>query len=261
MSLVLLLMALMPLDVPIPILRDAPAELVLRRPLRRDNPAPNEHDLAIYEDDEWNRALVCPEDQTVDGDTHLCAYKRTGTLAVGDARIWAGATRTSHEWDGMYGYDSEVVLALPLVSGPRILGTLTQWRQTVTDCDTSLRYRRHGIRDLDRDGLPELCIESVLEEGEGLFHVIELGDRGRHWRPITRSRTLHAWRLSGDRTRLLRAPKLDRRCPKKGYAFFTPFEAWDDPVGHRSGIQGTAGRLAPCPEGPADSCLDLEACR
>ncbi len=261
MPLVLLFVLLAPPDVPVPLARDAPEALVLRRPLTLTNPAPDEHDLAIYPQDEWNRALVCPRDQTIDGETPLCTYKRTGTLAVGDAKVWTGATRTSHEWDGMYGYDSEVVLVVPLVSGPRVLGTLTQWDQTVVDCYTSLRFRRYRTRDLDKDGLPELCIESVLEEGEGLFHVMDLEDHGKRWRPITRARTIHAWRLDDARMRLHRAPTLDRRCPKNGYRFFTPFETWDDAVGHRAKVQGRGGRLARCPKGPSDSCFDLDACK
>jgi hypothetical protein len=261
MPLVLLVVMALSIEVPVPLLRDAPESLLLRRPFHLTNPAPDEHDLAIYEEDEWNRALVCPRDQTVDGETHLCTYTRTGTLAVGDTRVWTGATQTSHEWDGMYGVNSEVVLVLPLVSGPRILGTLTQWHQSVVDCYTSLRFRRHRTRDLDRDGLPELCIETVLEEGEGLFHVMDLDDHGKHWRPITRARTIHAWRLSGDRTRMLRFPTLDHRCPSTGYEFFTPFEAWEDAVGHRSKVQGKGGRLARCPRGASDSCFELDACK
>ena len=261
MPLVLLVIAALSIDVPVPLDRDVPDQLVLRRPFHLHNPAPDEHDLAIYEEDEWNRALVCPRDQTVDGETHLCTYTRTGTLGVGDARIWTGATRTSHEWDGMYGYDSEVVLVLPTISGPRILGTLTQWKQDVVDCYTSLRLRRQQTRDLDRDGRPELCVESVTEEGEGLFHAMDLDEHGKTWRPITRTRTIHAWRLSEDRARLHRAPTLDARCPKTGYAFFTPFEAWSDAVGPRARVQGRGGRLAPCPKGPSDSCFDLDACR
>ncbi len=197
----------------------------------------------------------------MDGDTHLCTYKRTGTVEIGDVKVWAGATRTSHEWDGMYGYESEVALVLPTISGPRVLGTLTQWDQTVVDCYTSVHLRRQVSRDLDRDGRPELCVESVVEEGEGLFHVMDLGDDGRKWRPITRTRTRHAWHLSKDLLRLERIPALDRRCPKKGYSFFTVFEAWDDPVGYRAGIQGKGGRLAPCPKGPSDTCFDLDACK
>ncbi len=261
MPLVLLLMVLAPPDVPVPLERDAPEVLVLRRPLHLVNPSEDEHDLAIYEEDEWNRALVCPRDQTIDGDTHLCTYTRTGTLEVADAKVWTGATRTSHEWDGTYGFESEVALVLPTVSGPRILGTLTQWDQSVVDCFTSLRFRRQRTRDLDRDGHPELCIESVLEEGEGLFHVMDLDDHGKRWRPITRSRTIHAWTLSEDRTRLHRAPALDRRCPKTAYAFFTPFEPLSDAVGHRAKVQGRGGRLARCPTDASDSCFDVDACK
>lgn len=109
---------------------------------------------------------------------------------------------------------------------------------------------------LDRDVPDQLVLRRPFH-----LHNPAPDEHGKTWRPITRTRTIHAWRLSEDRARLHRAPTLDARCPKTGYAFFTPFEAWSDAVGPRARVQGRGGRLAPCPKGPSDSCFDLDACR
>jgi hypothetical protein len=93
----------------------APAVLELEwaGPPDVSNPGDAERALALFADDEWNRALPCPqslaERQPAAADRHRCAL-RAAALGVGDATLWAGLARFGHEFDGMYGSEEAIVL-------------------------------------------------------------------------------------------------------------------------------------------------------
>jgi len=158
----------------------------------------------------------------------------------------------------MYGFEDEVVLALPDMPQPRPIHTLTQWNQDVVDCATSLTMRRQRSLDLDGDGCDELCVETVEEAGVGLFEVMDLDERGEPWRPVSRARRITAWRWDGDR--LARAAALDGDCPRVGYGFFVPRNDYGDALTARARVQGDDVELAPCPDLPPGSCFDRAIC-
>lgn len=214
------------------------------------NPRPEDHALALFAEDEWNRALPCPESlaeiQPVDPTQHRCALRPTTALRVGGVTFWAGVATFDHEWDGMYGHDEELVIGIPGPAGLRVAHTLVQWSEEVVDCFTEVRMRRRALADLDGDGSDELCIESVLERGAGLFVVMDLGERGRSWTPTERTRAITAWRASANRLELQRAADLDGRCPREGYALFVETRPLVDAVDARRRIQGDPP-TASCP--------------
>jgi hypothetical protein len=225
------------------------------------NPRPEDHALALFPEDEWNRALPCPESladaQPDDTTRHRCAFRPTAALRVGGVTFWVGAATFDHEWDGMYGHDEELVIAVPGPSGLRVAHTLVQWSEEVVDCFTEVRLRRRALADLDRDGADELCIESVLERGAGLFMVIDLGGRGRSWTPIERTRDITAWRASASGVGLERVGNLDERCPREGYALFVDTRPSGDAVSSRRGVQGESP-TASCPAWGQDACPDVD---
>lgn len=210
------------------------------------NPTEADHALALYRADEWNRALVCPEQraatQPTDHHRIRCEYPRVATLATGPVALTVGLSSTHHEHEGMYGSTEDIVVLSrnPLASDQVVIATLTQLDVDVVDTVTHFRMRRQRVVDLDHDGENDLCIESVEEEGPGLFEVMDL--HGRPFRPTRRTRGIDAWSVDPAGA-LQRREALDENCPSRGYtAFVTPAAVSDDPVERRRTVQGAARR-------------------
>lgn len=214
------------------------------------NPRPEEHALALFGEDEWNRASVCPltraASQPQGAGLLRCEHTQVATLAVGVGELWLGVAPEHHEHDGMYSYTENVVILVAGPQGPpRVAHTLVQWRHHVPDCFAEVELRRQRVVDLDGDGETELCIEFVAERGAGLFQVMSLGERHQRWYPAERSRGFSAWSLDTGAARLSRRSTLDERCPRTGYQPFVPTRPYGDAIGWRAGVQGTdrAGRV------------------
>lgn len=213
-------------------------------PRRHANPTEADHALALYREDEWNRALACPEQraavQPTDPHRIRCELSPVGVLATGPVPLTVALSITHHEHDGMYGKDEDVVVLSgnPGAPEPSVVATVTQLSFDVVDTGTTFRMRRQRVIDLDRDGASDLCIESVEETGPGLFTIMEL--RGRPFRPASRTRGIDAWTVSlaGE---LVRRAALDGRCPGTGYRpFVAPATSSTDPVEARRAAQGEA---------------------
>ena len=228
------------------------------------NPRPVDRSLALFEDDAYNRALTCPRvarPAESGADAHLCPLAPAASIRVGTATLWTAMSRYTHEWDGMYGFKDDVVLAVPATPQPRPIHTLAQWNQSVVDCGSELTMRRQQTVDLDGDGCLELCVETVEEAGVGLFEVIDRDPHAQPWRPVSRMRSITAWRFVASQAKLVRARALDDDCPRSGYAFFVPREDYGDALTERARVQGDDVPLAPCPAPSADSCFDPEVCK
>ena len=241
-----------------------PAPLLLEWPGRpgEANPRAEDHALALFPDDEWNRAVPCSRDldasQPADPERHRCRFEHVAALRLAGHDLWLAAASYGHEWDGMYGLEQEVVVLVPGADGPTVLATLTQWHEDVCDCRTVLDQRRQAAVDLDGDGESELCVESVHEAGVGLFEVMDMDDHHQVWRPIERTRWISAFRLAGGR--LVPAAELSSRCPRTGYSPFVPVAPVPDAVAARRTVQGDPP-LAPCPaEKDVADCLGLATC-
>lgn len=213
-------------------------------PRRSANPSEADHALALYREDQWNRALACPEQRAAvqPDDPHRirCELSPVAVLATGPLPLTVALSTTHHEHDGMYGMDEDVVVLAhkPNAPEPIVVATVTQLSFDVVDSGTTFRMRRQRVVDLDRDGSDDLCIESVEETGPGLFAIMDL--RGRPFRPRTRTRGIDAWSVSlaGE---LVRRPALDGRCPPSGYRpFVAPGKPSTDPVERRRAAQGEA---------------------
>ncbi|MBW2453725.1 MAG: hypothetical protein JRI68_04410 [Deltaproteobacteria bacterium] len=225
-----------------------PAVLRLRWPGRATdiNPRVEDRALALFVDDAYNYALTCPRvarPAEPNGDFHLCPLQPTASLRIGPATVWVAVSRYSHEWDGMYGFEDEVVLALPGTPQARPIHTLTQWNQDVVDCASQLTMRRQRVVDLDADGCSELCIETV-----------------EPWRPVSRRRHITAWRFEPSRSQLVQVPALDGECPRVGYSFFVWRKDYGDALTDRARVQGDDDGLAPCPDLPPEVCFDRRMC-
>jgi len=223
-------------------------------------PRPEDRELALFELDANNRALTCPGSARPSSGGHLCVLEPTVSIRLDNSVLWTAASFRSHEWDGMYGFDEDVVIAIPTPHGPRPIHTLTQWNQDVVDCDSQLTMRRQRAEDLDGDSCAELCVETVKEVGEGLFSVMDLDDRKGAWFPVARRRRIEAWRYDAPRAQLIRAPSFDAACPTDGYAFFVPRTGYDDALAGRAYVQGDRA-VAPCPKVGRESCFDRELCQ
>jgi len=222
-----------------------------------------DHGLALFEEDKWNEALECSrsraDSQPADKETHRCLYRSTGSLEVGGQAIWAAVYHHSHEWDGMYGDEEDIVL---LTGGrtPTVLHTLNQWDRNVVDCRTTLKSRRYRTVDLDGDKVTELCIETKEEVGEGLFYMMDLGDHSLPWLPISSARSFAAFSFDSKKNKLVRRPQLEGKCPADGYKTFVPYDSFGDAANYRRSLQGEATELAQCPLIPYDTCFEIEEC-
>ena len=209
--------------------------------------APKEGDPGLlFSEDAWNDALTCPESAVeVQPASHMrCRYGSTAALKVGAGLLWVGVTMADHEFDGMYGHNESLVLIVaPTPTRPaRLAHTLYQWNHSVVDNRTSVLVRRQRVIDLDRDGVTELCIESVEETGVGLFEVMDLGDRHQRWRPLEKKRALSAWRFDVRAGALRAEPSLAARCPRGGYRPFAKTPVVDDPIGWRRDVDRSGWR-------------------
>jgi hypothetical protein len=192
--------------------------------------------LALFADDAYNRALVCPGSRGPAGaGTVTCIFPWSSTLDVGGVELIAAVVRHGHEHDGMYGIDEEIVLVDPR-GDPVLVHTLAQWTQDVVDCRSTLVQRRLLTRDLDADGENELCVESVEELGSGLFVVMSV----QRWFPSRRTRGIDAFSYDAGAQRLVRRPTLDGACPRTGYAPFVTTPRFVDPLYWRRSVQGDA---------------------
>ena len=180
---------------------------------------PEDRALALFPEDEWNVALSCPEARLAPAPpgAHRCHFEGASTLEVGGKRVWVAASEDGNEHEGMQFRRLDAVILAPLSGGAQPLATFTAVDLNMQDCDTSLSMRRVQVIDLDGDGARELCVESVLEEGVGLFPVMELDDAGQLWQPLRRKRERVAFRLADDRLALVRRADLDQACPPRGY--------------------------------------------
>jgi len=251
---------------------DIRAQTVASRPLVLEwpgspagvNPRPEDHALALFEEDEWNRALICPRSRSAvqpdDATKHRCEFRAPSTLELGGHTLVAAATRYSSEHDGMYSNQDDVVLLAGGKGSLGVMHTLVQWHESVVDCRTSTLMRRYRVVNLDRDRGTELCIETTREIGEGLFPVLDLGDAGLRWLPVASYRWVSAWRLSVNGDKLVRVPALDSRCPEGGYRLFVVTDLLDDPVAYRRGLQGPATEYAQCPLEPSNTCFEIDEC-
>lgn len=205
------------------------------------NPLPGAHALALFDEDAWNRASVCPltrsAAQPAAPGLLRCNYTEVATLAVGGGELWLGVAPERHEHDGMYAYTENVVIVIGGGS-PRVAHTLVQWSHHVPDCFAEVQMRRQRVVDLDGDGVTELCIESLAERGGGLFQVMNLEEQHQRWYPAERSRGFSAWSLEPGAGRLARRSTLDERCPRTGYRPFVPTRPHADPLGWRARVQG-----------------------
>lgn len=226
--------------------RAQPSELVLELPgdatLR--NTRPEDRARALFDEDRYNRALICPGSRALvqppaGAGTIRCAYARVTTVEVGGGRLTAAVTVHGHEHDGMYSRAEEVVLLSSDGRGPpRVAHTLVQWWHSVTDAYTELRARRYAVADLDGTGGRELCVETVEEEGVGLFALMDLEARGRRWHPTRRTRGFAAFEHDPVAGRLVPRSGLDGACPRTGYRRFVETEPHPDGVVWRRDVQG-----------------------
>lgn len=223
-----------------------PFELEWHGPPGEANPQLGDARFVVFREDEWTRALPCPQSlatqQPAAPDRHRCAFPAARAIAVGGRTLWAAMARFGHEFDGMYGSEEGVVL-LDATAPTIPIATLSQWVLEVVDGESTLRQRRQRTADLDGDGRAELCIESIDEAGVGLFDVMDLRDHHRMWVPTARKREVVAFAYDG--TRLHRVPTLDARCPRSGYApFVTPPSSNDpdDPFAERRQVQAAGDR-------------------
>lgn len=213
-------------------------------PRSHANPSAADHALALYREDEWNRALVCPEQRaaTQPADRHRirCDFAPVASLPTGPVPLTVALAQTAHEFDGMYGNDEDVVVLArnPMATESVVVATITQLSIDVVDCRTTFRMRRQRVADLDGDGANDLCIESVEETGPGLFTVMNL--HGRPFHPATRTRGIDAWSVD-PAGGLVRRAALDDLCPRRGYQPFVALPtAPGDPVVRRRLAQGDA---------------------
>jgi hypothetical protein len=232
----------------------APRQITLDLPVPPGvNPSKAEQRRSLFIRDRWNRALACPRARGAGPPPpgrHRCAWAPTATLRLGrGASLWAGLSPYASEWDGMYSHHEDIVLLRPRRGSPaKVVCTLTQWRQSVTDCSTDLLIRRLALRDLDGDGVKELCLETVTETGAGLFEVMDLGKRP--WIPTRRHRGITAWRLDLRRSRLVWVQRLAARCPRSGYAPLVQTRPLEDAVAARRSVQGSDRGRRPTPRRP-----------
>jgi hypothetical protein len=201
-------------------------------------PRPLDEDLALFEDDRDNHALTCPDSREPSADgagTRGCEFPWSSAIEVAGIELLAIAVRSSHEHEGMYGMDEDVVL-IDRRDRPIVVHTLNQWREDVSDCVSTLVQRRIATSDLDGDGQTDLCVESVEERGSGLFVVLDV----QRWFPTSRSRGIDAFSYDAGRQRLYRRPTLDGSCPRTGYRPLVSTAPWPDPLAWRRRIQGEA---------------------
>lgn len=239
---------------PLPDGANAPPEILFDWP---DSPKENRA-LALSEEDAFNIAHDCPESRVADArvpDGHRCRYPSTATLEIGGQTYWAAATQEASEHDGMYGVNQAIVLFAAQNKRLHAVTTFTQWAESVVDCRSTITMRRTHIVDLDRDGRTELCMETVEEEGVGLFYVLELQDKKQRWSPLARQRRIDAYRA--EPLHLTRAPELSARCPAQGYAILIDLAPNDDPLAWRRSLQGKPA-LGRCPTGPVRACFSFD---
>jgi len=220
-------------------------------------PSPSQRRRALLASDRWNRALACPRARAARqpdaAGLHRCAWTPTAALRLAPHLVLqAGVSPYDTEWDGMYSHHEDLVLLQPAGAGAtRVVCTVTQWRQSVTDCATELLMRRLALRDLDGDGVKELCLETVLEQGAGLFEVMALETHRGRWVPTRRHRRITAFRFDPRRGRLIWIPRLAAGCPRAGYALPVKTKPLGDAVAMRRRIQGAGRGGRPTPRRPA----------
>lgn len=230
----------------------APAELLFDWPGDDANGRVEDSALALVEDDAHNRALACPDarvDAAVMPGAHRCRFQ-TATWRIGGNTYWAAAASEQHDHESMYGVRQEVVLLAPQREGLHVVATLTQWDEDVFDCGSRLKMRRGRVLDVDGDGVTELCIETVEEQGPALEPGV------RQWKPFGRRRWTEAYRAQP--TRLVRAPDVAARCPASGYGMFVDLAPIDDALAWRRSLQGTPP-VARCPY-RVDACGNESGC-
>lgn len=254
-----------------PTLRTAPALVDAPAPPTIDlwwpgddvNPRLEDHALALFVEDEWNRALACPNARVTPAPlgAHRCRFDDTSTLEIGGKRLWIAASEHGHEHEGMQFRTLDAVLLAPYSDGVLPLYTFTVLDLDVEDCGSSLTMRRLQAIDLDGDGRGELCVESISEEGVGLFQVMDLEDEGKPWLPLRRARVRAAYRLDADRLTLARRPDLDHGCPPQGYRLPARFLSGGfEAFRGRVALQGEPP-LGRCPTQGATTCLPERCAR
>lgn len=235
----------------------APSTIELFWPGEDENPRPQDYPFALFEEDEGNRALACPNARVTPPPAggHRCRFEDTSTIEVAGTKLWIGASQQGYEHEGMYGLELDVVVLAPFSHGVRPLFTFTALDLDVVDCSASLSMRRLQTIDLNGDGARELCIESISEQGVGLFAVMDLEDAKQTWRPLRRTRVRAAFQFDPDRLKLARQPDLDGACPSRGYVLPARFDLDDnDAFRERATLQGDPP-LGRCPTNGSTSCV------
>jgi hypothetical protein len=189
-----------------------------------------------------------------------CTYTEVGdTLELGGQDVVVGAITRHSEHDGMTSTRQSAVLLLP-GERARVLGILDLVALQVVDCATTLKLRRYATADLDGDGGSELCLEDVVERGQGLFHVLGLDDLRLPWFPVGATRVIRAWRRQGESLVALSDPTLIARCPTQPYRFLVPPPALEPATAVRLNMQGERTRFEQCPITASNPCPELEEC-
>ncbi len=220
------------------------------------SPRPEDHALALFVEDEWNNALACPRARAAPAPFgfHRCRFEGSSTLEVGGKRLWVAASEHGHEHEGMQFEKLDAVILAPFSDGVRPLYTFRALDLSIEDCGSSLSMRRLQAIDLDGDDRGELCVESVSEEGVGLFHVMDLEEAQQPWKPLHRKRDRVAFQLDPARLTLARRPDLDPACPPRGYHLPTRFKFGYGAFRERFALQGDP-LLGRCPPKGSTHCL------
>lgn len=205
--------------------------------------------LALFAEDRFD----CKGRETLG----TCEIHGRASLTAGALSLSTLLVRSSWEHDGMY-WSEESIAIVALSPQPKVGHTLMQWDSDVEDCGSSLRIRRWAAAKAT-DGRDLVCIESIEEEGVGLFDVMHDDDAGRPWMPLRRARSIEALTWSAGERALVRSPDDRPACPKKGYALFVPVDKSSAPLEARRGVQGDAPTV-PCPKTMVGPCI-LPMCK
>ncbi len=159
-----------------------------------------------------------------------------------------------YEHDGMYGIEERIALAVPVSpsdsSTLAIVATLVQWETDVVDCGTTIRMNRFASATIDDQ--PVVCIESVVEEGVGLFDIMDLHTQRKPWLPLARSRMVRAFAWNADKRTF--SESSSTKCPKRDYGFFVPIADQDEALAPRANVQGESTTI-PCPPYLFGGCM------
>lgn len=180
-----------------------------------------------------------------------CKPEGTTRMSVGSAGFVLLRTVDGWEHDGMHG-TQETVSFVSMEPSPKIVHTLTQFETDVFDCGTTVKMRRWALVKEQPSEL--FCMESVEENGAGLFDVMDLEEAGKPWHPLQRKRSFRAFRWDAATRSFVEDQGAVSRCPKKGYATFVAAAERSGLLERRLAEQGES-KTIPCPRELFGGCM------